>query len=226
IYFQVGHTYMAADRDFGQIEQDVRKFNYIFTPHEYVDIIKDCRSSNEFSVNLMELKDFGDWEVLSKHTTRRKGSINFSKCCYFRFSYKYMLGYGFGDTYIKYLENSDETVSMAKGRGKASENTFNLSEIQINQKNICPIPLSPLKLADLNFLVSEWVPPAVKREYWDRVLGNDNENPTSTTENDQLQASVQPNEDGNEDNDGNDDELYNDPESDEPILAVDFYDYD
>lgn len=35
IYYQAGHTYMAADRDFGLIEKKERKVKYIFTPDEH-----------------------------------------------------------------------------------------------------------------------------------------------------------------------------------------------
>ena len=47
IYFHVGHTYMAADGDFGQIETCVRQKNYIFTPDEYADTIRSCRQSED-----------------------------------------------------------------------------------------------------------------------------------------------------------------------------------
>ena len=123
-------------------------------------------------VTMMQQKDFKDWEILSKQTTKRKASINFSKCVYFRFSQSYRHGYGCGDSYSNYLENSDIKVSMVKGRGKSTDINFDLSKFQIPQKYISPIPLSTEKKADLQVLINDWVPPAIKRQYWDRVLSS------------------------------------------------------
>ena len=232
IYFQVGHTYMAADGDFGLIEKNVSQQMHIYTPDEYAYIIRNCRETEDsrFIVNVMQQKDYKDWEIISKETTRRKGSINYSKCCYFRFSKNYKFGYGCGDSYLKYMEHSDEKISMVKGRGISAEISFDLSNLQITQKYTSPIPLSPEKQADLLVLTSEWVPPAWKRLYWDRVLsiqGNESCNAASTGH-DQLGASAVIEEHSDNDNVNNmtDDHETDDTETDDPLLGAHFFDYD
>ena len=227
IYFQTGHTYMATDADFGQIEKSLRQSNYIFTPNCYEKIIKKCRSSNQcqFEVTMMQQEDFKDWEILIKKTTKRKCDILFSKCCYFRFSKKYWFGYGCGDTYQKYLENLDHKVCIAKGRSKSLQINFDLSTFEIPRKYLAPILLSPEKLADVQMLASEWVPPALKRQYWDRVLvqGGDRSNYTNTGNGQQPETSEIYDPDGN--NDSADDNVNDAHEPDDLIFEVDFFDY-
>ena len=115
-----------------------------------------------FEINMMQRKDYKDWGKFMKNTTKRKGTINFSKCFYFRFFQNYKSGYGCNDSYIKYISNDDIKVSKVKGRGINAGLNFDLSNIEIHQKYTVPIPLSPEKHADLVILVSEWVPPAIE----------------------------------------------------------------
>lgn len=114
---------------------------------------------------------------------------------------------------------------MVKGNRKGAEINFDLSRVQIPRKYKYPIPLTPAKKADLLVLVSEWVPPAVKRLYWDKVLSEQQEDisdaPDDTGNN--LQGS--PSDQNDETNDDIED-LDNLPESDEPLLATHVYDYD
>ena len=48
IYFQLGHTYMAADHNFGMIESAKRVAPYIYTPMDYVELLRKCRKHKEW----------------------------------------------------------------------------------------------------------------------------------------------------------------------------------
>ena len=54
--------------------------------------------------------------------------------------------------------------------GKDAADNFDLTLFNVPQKYPSPIQLSPEKLGNLRILISEWVPRAVKRIYWDRVF--------------------------------------------------------
>ena len=94
---------------------------------------------------------------------------------------------------------------------------------------------------DLVILVSEWVPPAIKRNYWDKILsgqGHESEStantghnhPGATAQNEGSQHDNNNNDNNNNidnNNDGDDiDNLDNDPEPVDPLLATNFFDYD
>ena len=117
---------------------------------------------------------------------------------------------------------------MVKGRGQTAELNFDLSNIQIPQKYILPIPLSPEKHADLQKLVSEWVPPVIKRNYWDKILSGQNETTAQNeVQNDNNYIDDNNNLIDNIDHDDDDiDDLCNDPEPVDPLLATNFFDYD
>lgn len=88
VYFQPGHTYIAADSDFGIIEKNMRCHNYIFTPDEHIDIIKKSRRSGEgrvpFQVVKMNQEDFRDWDVLKGHVTNRTPQNALQGCMLFQ----------------------------------------------------------------------------------------------------------------------------------------------
>ena len=123
---------------------------------------------------------------------------------------------------------------MVKGNKKGGELDFDLSRVQIPQKYIYPIPLPPSKKADLLVLISEWVPPAIKRQYWDQVLtgqvyATDGGGAANHTGNNLLQQLPGTSTTHNERETDDDDDIYNldnSLEPEEPLLATRVFDYD
>ena len=71
IYFQSGHTYMQADGDFSSIETAKRNCQYLYTPEDYVNLVKTCRRKKKFVVQKMSQEDFLEWDVLKAYVTKR-----------------------------------------------------------------------------------------------------------------------------------------------------------
>lgn len=178
VYFQPGHTYMAADSDFGIIEKNMRCHNYIFTPDEHIDIIKKSRRSGEgrvpFQVVKMNQEDFSrDWDVLKGHVTHRTPSkMRFKDACYFNISENYKFGYGCGASYKLVTESrNEEQIRVVKRKGEIGDCLFNLSAVSVPQKYTALIPLPKPKMDDLKDLVYDLVPAYIQRAYWDTLLG-------------------------------------------------------
>ncbi|KAK4323209.1 hypothetical protein Pmani_006088 [Petrolisthes manimaculis] len=174
IWDESGHTYMAADRDFGLIEKEERKVNYIFTPDEHEELIRTTRKATgkPFVVTRMKQEDFKDWDQLRKHVVKRNApNLRFTDCCYFRVSSDYKAGYGCGASYTFYESRSDTKVNLVRIKDQAAESAFNLSNKLVPRKYASLLPLARPKIEDLKVLVSELVPPYLKRRYWDRILG-------------------------------------------------------
>ncbi|KAK4317750.1 hypothetical protein Pmani_011188 [Petrolisthes manimaculis] len=208
IYYQSGHTYMAADRDFGLIEKEERKVNYIFTPDEHEELIRTMRKATgkPFVVTRMKQEDFKDWDQLRKHVVKRNApNLRFTDCCYFRVSSDYKAGYGCGASYTFYESRSDTKVNLVRIKDQAAESAFNLSNKLVPRKYASLLPLARPKIEDLKVLVSGLVPPYLKRRYWDRILGINIED---------------------EEDDVDDPETELDDGNDEPLMTADFYDYD
>lgn len=206
IYFQTGHSYMAADRDFGLIEKLIKDVNYIFTPGEYADIIKNIKKDPNclFNVTIMDQTAFKDWDILMANTTRRKCHFNFSSAVFYKFTDEYKLGYGCGTSYTSYLEDSETRVKMSKGRSMQTEMLFDLTNINVPQKYTSLIPLDSKKLEDIKLLVSTLVPPEIKEQYWDRILNIVREDDGG------LEEGV---------------ENIDDPNDEDPFLSGDIFDY-
>ena len=74
-----GHTMLPCDRDFGQIEQVLRKHEHIYTPEEYGNLIATARRANPFHVVHMENKDFVNFNALTACTTNKKITVTREK---------------------------------------------------------------------------------------------------------------------------------------------------
>lgn len=103
-FLTTGHTKMEADSVHAAIEKTSRNVN-IFTPHEYINVMKLARSRNPYKCIQLEHKDFVDYKVMNKTSVtnvRRntKGEkISWLEICHLRYKkgcpeveYKYEFG--------------------------------------------------------------------------------------------------------------------------------------
>lgn len=98
VYFQSGHTYIQADCDFAIIEKAKRSCQYLFSPEDYMNIVKTCKHKNQFVVHTMSQEEILDWDVLKGYVTKRTSTdVAFSACCHFWFTSDFRQGYRCGD---------------------------------------------------------------------------------------------------------------------------------
>ena len=86
-----GHTMMPCYRDFGDIERKMRKRRCIYAPSEYVELVKECRTKNQFKVIEMTTDKFVSLDSVAKMMTKRtvtsnKEKIDFRQVSQFRMS--------------------------------------------------------------------------------------------------------------------------------------------
>lgn len=81
-----GHTMMPCDRDFGDIERKVRKTKSVFSPTEYIQLIRDSRTKNKFNVVEMTSADFLNIGAISNLLTKRNITTDKEKVDYRRVS--------------------------------------------------------------------------------------------------------------------------------------------
>lgn len=150
---QVGHTRLPCDRDFGRIEKHVKNRNpTVYTPHDWVTVIKESCKNKSFSVVKMKQADFIDLTPLQINIAKKDKDDDGSQ---FRFSEATAFRFDEGmpsHLKVKYQYTDFEefrTVNITKkGRAHQESNPF-----QLLRKYLKPIPICDKKLKDVMSLM-------------------------------------------------------------------------
>ena len=71
-FFVPGNSMMDSDRDFGLIEKRKRATQYVYTHHNWVDLIKSARARNPFRVVKKAIDDTKDLNATEKRFIKKK----------------------------------------------------------------------------------------------------------------------------------------------------------
>jgi len=172
-----GHTMMPCDRDFGSIEQQLRKRQYVYTPKDYMDIVSQARVHKPFTVVEMTSSDFVSFDALSdllvkRHKTNAGNNWNFTEVCQFRFSSEMPMSveitFGFDD-------EEWQRVNLQR-RGRPTR----MSEVVLKQRYEGPRPVPKAKLDDVLSLL-RFVPP-VHHDFYRNVTADERQTCTLQNE--------------------------------------------
>ena len=144
---------LPCDRDFADIERVVRKIQHIYTPTEYMDIVRKARRHNQFDVHEMTASEIKDCSSLSKCFTMGKTTVDGEKLMFrnatqmrFHTSKPSMMQ-------VKYTYNEEETwkdVDMSKkGRGRSMKQ----AGVELVAKYTEPKPVARNKVDDVKSLM-------------------------------------------------------------------------
>ncbi|XP_037047212.1 uncharacterized protein LOC119082004 [Bradysia coprophila] len=78
-YLQSGHSFLPNDSEFGEAETALKKHDNLYTDTQYMDIMKGCRSEDQFEINRMSTDDFFSVENLLSMITNRKTDMKHQK---------------------------------------------------------------------------------------------------------------------------------------------------
>ena len=159
-YLIPGHSYMACDRAFGNIEKCIRATGNIYDFKGYCIAIQASQQVRQ-KVNVMRQSSFLNFEVLQKEVTvrRPKPPYRFMEARRFIVSSRFPEGYYVG---MEYSNGPLGTVRLRKGTATTNPASFNISQVDIPQKYESPRLLKPGKVKALRFLLS-YIPPASSR---------------------------------------------------------------
>lgn len=73
-YLYPGHSFLPNDRNFSDIESALKHQQRLYTPDDYIHIMKTCKKKNPLKVIKMNKEDFVSTENLEKKITNRKVS--------------------------------------------------------------------------------------------------------------------------------------------------------
>ena len=163
-----GHSFMPCDRDFGNLETFF-KGREIYTTDHYIELMREARRQNPFTVVEMSSVDFVDLLPLQSLVT--KTQISKSRFKEGRL-YVYKADYKMGmKIYHNYFEDDDfdcgTLVKLQKGKRMTyNPATFDLSTVHLPAKYPNGVALRQDKLADLNHLL-RFIPLSYKSWYQD-----------------------------------------------------------
>lgn len=69
-----GHSFLRNDSDFSDIESCLKLQQRLYTPNDYIEVMKSCRKKNKLLVDKMENEDFVSTTKLVDAITNRKKS--------------------------------------------------------------------------------------------------------------------------------------------------------
>ena len=75
-FMQSGHSFLPNDEDFGVVEKAKKTAGNAYIPQHCMDVIRNARKRNPFSVCEMTPKDFLDLTSMAKQLTNRKKCVD------------------------------------------------------------------------------------------------------------------------------------------------------
>ncbi|KAL4083711.1 hypothetical protein QTP88_029027 [Uroleucon formosanum] len=78
-YLYPGHSFLPNDRNFSDIESALKHQQRLYTPQDYINVMRTCKKKNPLMVIQMNDEDFVSSEMLEKKSTNRKVSVSGDK---------------------------------------------------------------------------------------------------------------------------------------------------
>ena len=154
LFLMPGHSFMACDRAFGNIEKSIRSFGDVYDLWGYINIIANAVHSG-YTVTHMKREDFLNYDDLKTYVVQRKPrdtSVKFKDARRLAFNFRYREGYFVGLHYPE--ESVVHPVRLMPGRANYAPSKFNLGHVQLEQKYATPLQLSAEKMKDLESLTT------------------------------------------------------------------------
>ncbi|KAH9628494.1 hypothetical protein HF086_017320 [Spodoptera exigua] len=78
-FLESDHSFLPNDTDFGRIERSLKHQQRLYTPDDYIEIMKNCRKIKPMIVDRLTKEDFLSSRNLETKITNRKKAVNGSK---------------------------------------------------------------------------------------------------------------------------------------------------
>lgn len=155
VFLVSGHSYMPCDRSFGLIEKRIRTHDTVFTPADYVEIIRS--TNRNFRVVEMRLDDFLDLKsLMNAVTVRRAPHGKFSKASQIVITDTYKEGYLLKDHYMA-SDSAATKVRLQPGQKSFDRGNFHLETVRVGCKYNQDRQLKDAKVKQLKSLLPFYV---------------------------------------------------------------------
>lgn len=159
-YLLSGHSFLPNDTEFGEFENALKRKGNIYTDEQYMEVMKECRTKNQFIVNRMSPDNFFSVQYLESLITNRKVDTSKQKVSWL-------------DAHEILIEKNQPSVIKMRKEIDGHFQTVNLAKIgcqldfeNIVLNNLWPTgrPLSQEKVKDLTEMLG-LIPPEHRHFY-------------------------------------------------------------
>lgn len=150
-FLESGHSFLPNDSEFGDVECLIKENEKVYTLENYIEIMQECRTVNQFQVNRMLPQDLVSVQDLVDFTTNRKKDLEKQKVSWL-------------DTHEIIIEKSQPLNIKMKKSINAEVQTINIEKKGNDKKKFKKIklkqlypggrPLSQEKIKDLKSVLS------------------------------------------------------------------------
>lgn len=182
-YFMIpGHSYLPCDRDFGNIEREIRN-STVYTMDHYKLMIESCRRKNQFCVvQLRQDMIFNFSNFQKKITKMQMAGAKFKDGKIFEFTNNFKQGF-----YIHSAYNLDVKTAVKLQKGKVKNydpDHFHLASETLTRLYSAPIKIPAPKLKDIQDLLP-YVPLPWSR-YFTNIIASQDAATNKSTENEDV----------------------------------------
>ena len=162
-YFPVtGHSFLPNDRDFGRTELNKRKNERVYSPEQWLAIIKGARQRKPFQPVLVDQSIFLPFSshfssIFKKIVKSKKKSLNIQKARILDYSVNHV-----SEVWVKYTGSETEEWSKFSLLKKSASPSLPLSN---EKKYNGLLPLKASKAADIEKIVDRYVPTQFRAFY-------------------------------------------------------------
>lgn len=168
-----GHSFLPNDTDFGDIECALKLQQRLYSPNDYINIMRGCRRKNPLIVHRMEREHFYGTGRLEKAIVNRKSDIRNNKINWFKFKEIEMQKEKPFSIFVKSndFQSEAQEINIQRKRGRPSETRENFNEY-LDQLWPNGKAISTKKLDDLKFLLP--FIPKDDQKFYKKLIGDPN----------------------------------------------------
>ncbi|CAG9765894.1 unnamed protein product [Ceutorhynchus assimilis] len=166
-----GHSFLPNDSDFGDVECVLKRQTKMYSPEDYIQVMKSCRRQHPIEIVSMEKKNFVSTKMLEKEIINRKKSCVEEKINWLKIKEIKILKESPYSIFIKTnYEDSDDykEINIKKGKGKPQKTPFS--------RHLTPLwpdgkPIAEAKLKDIKSYLH--LIPLADHPFYVNLIGDD-----------------------------------------------------
>lgn len=156
-FFIPGHSMMDSDRDFGLIEQAKRKRRYIYTHHEWMDLIENARQRKKFKVQHMTSANMYDLSVIERLFDKTKRCVEGSAMRLRDISAIKVSRFQPNTVYVRYNDDVNRWIRFNVGR-RNNPSAIRPVLNSLPRKYPRGKPVKAEKIADIKKMLKDYIP--------------------------------------------------------------------
>ncbi|KAL0821958.1 hypothetical protein ABMA28_005346 [Loxostege sticticalis] len=168
-FLESGHSFLPNDTDFGKIECALKRQQRLYTPDDYIQVMKTCKKTNPMQVHRMHNENFLSSLKLEKNIVNRKKTIDGEKVSWLHTKEIMIKKDEMFKIYMKSNLNGDFKIVDLKKNVRGRQYFITKAEMKPLWPTGKPVP--DAKLRDLKSMLH--LIPQDSHDFYVKLVGND-----------------------------------------------------